>query len=410
MDLSSRLKAHLESVFSMPFDVESTHKDGEIRYTCYPSNEDAMFFNVSIYIHNHIRLIIDITPQKHGRNILNEMALATNEKKCNFFNYIDYLKEKKIRFSFKVNGEELTTLSEWPSVWRDMSCKITKLPIPDIDQDDAEFIILSEWTQDSFELLFTLLTIGDIIENEAAVQKEGTQTEIRSIRYERNPINRKICLQKKGYVCAVCGMNFYDMYGKIGKEYIEVHHTTPVSEMPQDYILDIERDLVPLCSNCHSMAHRCKPPFSVSELKRYMEEQTCGTGLVAEPQSEYGVQEKKDLIIGVVKSEMIRPFLNHEAKLYYFGKHFPSKYNLKEIKYFAPYFNGGIRGYYDVLAIRTARKSEIDGQGDIYENDIRIMLDLGDYHHMSDSPQKVPLANYNHAFLLLKNVFDKKTP
>ena len=73
---------------------------------------------------------------------------------------------------------------------------------------------------------------------------------------------------------------------------------------------------------------------------------------------------------------------------------------MKEIKYLAPYFNGGIRGYYDVLAIRTAKKSEIDGQGDIYENDIRIMLDLGDYHHMLDSPKKVPLANYKMPFLL----------
>ncbi len=404
MDLSSRLKAHLENVFSMSFDVENTDKDGEIRYTCYPSNEDAMYFNVSIYIHNHIRLIIDITPQKHGRYILNEMALASTEKRSNFFNYIDYLKGKKIKFSFKVNGEELNAQSEWPSGWKDLSCKITKLPIPDIDQDDAEYIILSEWAQDCFELLFSLLTISDVGESDVAVQTEGTQTEIRSIRYERNPANRKICLHKKGYICAVCGMNFYDMYGEIGKEYIEVHHTTPVSEMGEGYKLDIGRDLMPLCSNCHSMVHRRKPPYSVSELKRFMEEQTYGTGLVAEPPSEYGIKETNDVIVGVVKAEMIQPFLNHEAKLYYFGKHFPSKYNLKDVKYFAPYFNGGIRGYYDVLAIRTARKSEIDNQGDAYENDIRIMLDLGGYHHISDSPRKVPLANYNHAFLLLKKV------
>lgn len=99
------------------------------------------------------------------------------------------------------------------------------------------------------------------------LQTEGTIQEIKSIRYERNPINRKLCLYKKGYTCAVCGMNFQDVYGDIGKGFIEVHHTTPVSKMGEGYNLDIERDLVPLCSNCHSMTHRRNPPYSVEELK-----------------------------------------------------------------------------------------------------------------------------------------------
>jgi 5-methylcytosine-specific restriction protein A len=54
-------------------------------------------------------------------------------------------------------------------------------------------------------------------------------------------------------------MNFEDVYGEIGHQYIEVHHLYPVCNMGENYQfdpLDEERGLVPLCSNCHSMIHR----------------------------------------------------------------------------------------------------------------------------------------------------------
>lgn len=65
-------------------------------------------------------------------------------------------------------------------------------------------------------------------------------------------------------------MNFYNVYGEIGYHFIEVHHTTPVSMMGPDYHLDVDRDLVPLCPNCHAMVHKRNPPFTVEELKKLM--------------------------------------------------------------------------------------------------------------------------------------------
>ena len=79
---------------------------------------------------------------------------------------------------------------------------------------------------------------------------------------------------------------------------------------------------------------------------------------------------------------------------------------IKQIRYFSPYYEGGIRGYYDVKAIRTARKSEIDeAPDDADSKDIRIVLDLGQYHKMSETPQKVHLAYYSYAFLSLADAF-----
>ena len=37
--------------------------------------------------------------------------------------------------------------------------------------------------------------------------------------------------------------------------------------MGDNYKIDIDRDLVPVCSNCHSMIHRKNPPLSIEELK-----------------------------------------------------------------------------------------------------------------------------------------------
>ena len=266
-ELCLKLKQDLENYFSMPFEIQPVFKDGEVHYVCSPYNEDQMYFSVEVYIHNKIRLVIEIYPQKHGGYILNEMAHAPEEKQSTFFSYKQMLVDKGLKSCYSVNKSDLLE-NKWPITWRTFDFKMTKIPIPD-NVNECESILV-ELVRYSFELIFSLLTITDISEEEflqKAVQTEGTIQEIKSIRYERIPINRKLCLYKKGYTCAVCGMNFQDVYGDIGKGFIEVHHTTPVSKMGEGYNLDIERDLVPLCSNCHSMTHRRNPPYSVEELK-----------------------------------------------------------------------------------------------------------------------------------------------
>ena len=59
-------------------------------------------------------------------------------------------------------------------------------------------------------------------------------------------------------------------YGSIAAGMIEAHHVTPVSELGPDYVIDPLDDLVPLCPNCHAVAHRRNPPLSVSEVKAFL--------------------------------------------------------------------------------------------------------------------------------------------
>jgi 5-methylcytosine-specific restriction endonuclease McrA len=83
---------------------------------------------------------------------------------------------------------------------------------------------------------------------------EGKKYETSVTTYERSQGNRKDCIAHYGYVCQVCGLNFEQTYGDIGKDFIEVHHLYPVSQGERK-VNPIE-DLIPLCSNCHSMIHR----------------------------------------------------------------------------------------------------------------------------------------------------------
>jgi 5-methylcytosine-specific restriction protein A len=74
-------------------------------------------------------------------------------------------------------------------------------------------------------------------------------------RYERDPEARRACIAHRGINCAACGFSFEAAYGEIGADFIHVHHTVPASQLGNNYQLDPLTDLVPLCANCHAMAH-----------------------------------------------------------------------------------------------------------------------------------------------------------
>ncbi|MCZ9880382.1 HNH endonuclease [Arthrobacter sp. B2a2-09] len=100
---------------------------------------------------------------------------------------------------------------------------------------------------------------------------EEAVSRIETNRYERNPDARRICLAFHGTSCAVCTFSFEVSYGDMGKDFIHVHHVVPVSQLGSGYRLDPIADLVPLCANCHAMAHRgAGTPRTVAELRRAM--------------------------------------------------------------------------------------------------------------------------------------------
>lgn len=91
--------------------------------------------------------------------------------------------------------------------------------------------------------------------NESEGERKHITKEMDVIR--RNPQLRQQCIDRYGYQCQCCGMNFVEMYGEaLGANFIEVHHLKPISTFETEGIpKDFVENLVPLCSNCHSMIH-----------------------------------------------------------------------------------------------------------------------------------------------------------
>ena len=71
--------------------------------------------------------------------------------------------------------------------------------------------------------------------------------------------------------CEVCKFDFEESYGVVGKDFIEAHHTIPVSDMTEGDSTKVE-DIAILCSNCHRMVHKRRPWLSMKELNQIIKE------------------------------------------------------------------------------------------------------------------------------------------
>jgi 5-methylcytosine-specific restriction protein A len=90
-------------------------------------------------------------------------------------------------------------------------------------------------------------------------------------RFEQDPDARRMCLAFHGTSCAVCGFSFEVSYGLAGSDAVDVHHVVPPALLGPGYQLDPIADLIPLCPNCHAMAHHgVRSPRSVSELRNIL--------------------------------------------------------------------------------------------------------------------------------------------
>ena len=97
---------------------------------------------------------------------------------------------------------------------------------------------------------------------------EGLKKQVSVNKYERSSIARSKCIETHGFVCKICSFNFERIYGELGKEFIHVHHITPIHTIGINYKIDYAKDLIPVCPNCHAMLHRKINGkfYSVSEL------------------------------------------------------------------------------------------------------------------------------------------------
>jgi 5-methylcytosine-specific restriction protein A len=135
--------------------------------------------------------------------------------------------------------------------------------------------------------LFSLIQTGSSSsfttrsKNEVQLYAEGKTRIVTYKTYDRSPAARQACLEHYKYDCYVCGFNFSEAYGELGKQYIEVHHLKEISGIAEEYEIDPIKDLRPVCANCHRMLHKRRPVLSIEELKYHITSKDIGRSKAA---------------------------------------------------------------------------------------------------------------------------------
>jgi len=132
---------------------------------------------------------------------------------------------------------------------------------------------LSKLAAHIFQFITPSETISETIPPLDADEEEGNEGQLLSRVHRYRERDRSLVQKKKQKFlslnpkirCEACGFDFEKTYGYRGADFIECHHTKPVSELEADGKTKIS-DLVLLCSNCHRIVHRKKPWLSFEEL------------------------------------------------------------------------------------------------------------------------------------------------
>jgi len=133
-----------------------------------------------------------------------------------------------------------------------------------------EYMEYKNISQNSLQL--EQITHGEINED-FIPDEEGRKLIKQHITYERSLKNRIKAIKIHGTSCKVCGFDFNKIYGKeLADSYIEIHHINSLAQ--NEGIVNPNNDLIPLCSNCHSMIHKNrKNPLKPEELKELIKYQ-----------------------------------------------------------------------------------------------------------------------------------------
>lgn len=127
----------------------------------------------------------------------------------------------------------------------------------------------------------------DFIENEDVSGEFPEGKIIERIHKSRERNSKVVEIAKQNFknkhgrlFCQVCNFDFEEKYGILGIDFIEAHHTIPLSKMKTDHKTKPE-DIAILCSNCHKMVHKKRPWLEMESLNNIIKDPTKWPGKIA---------------------------------------------------------------------------------------------------------------------------------
>jgi 5-methylcytosine-specific restriction protein A len=87
----------------------------------------------------------------------------------------------------------------------------------------------------------------------------------------RNGAIARRAKELRGYGCEVCGRNYAEEFGAMGRRAVDVHHLTPFHLLgPETRSLNPLTDFAIVCATCHRMLHSQNPPSLPTDLAAAM--------------------------------------------------------------------------------------------------------------------------------------------
>lgn len=223
------------------------------------------------------RLRMDFTPGTFAKELVADMGRADETGQVTFGAILQDCSNRGAQVDIEINGhpENIDESGIWTTRWNRLGLTISKGQL-DLGADDGEpdFDIVCQWMGRFAAAIVAILPLNEgnqTSELDVAGYPEGTLLRIATNRYERDRRNRAAAIAIHGSLCSACGVDFGKLYGPVAAGYIEVHHVTPLSELGPGYVVDPQHDLIPLCPNCHRVAHRRDPPFTIDEILSFLE-------------------------------------------------------------------------------------------------------------------------------------------
>lgn len=220
-------------------------------------------------------VVVVFEPDRFAGDLLSSMGAADSIGRSAFLAILRECESQGASIEFRVNDEHcgISKVSDWTDDWNRVSISLRKLLEPEDGEDRPDFAAVMTWTGKFTAAILALLPVQDEGHEQfpgASGFEEGAESIQRITRYERDRRNRAAAIAIWGTNCQACGFDFGARYGPDAAGFIEIHHLTPISTLERSMVVDPARDLVPLCSNCHAVAHRRTPPFSVKELQQML--------------------------------------------------------------------------------------------------------------------------------------------
>ena len=222
------------------------------------------------------RLRISLEPHRFAAVLISAMGEVGDVRRIVYRSVLKRSVELGARVRFAVNGRVVDIDNEnvWKEPWRRLELEMSRgISVLDRFTSKEEVDHVRSWSR---RFAAAVLAIAPLEERDDAAAEgvegvEGTKTAVRGVRYERDRRNRAAAIAIHGLACLACGLTFGERYGAVAEGFIEIHHVVPLGILKGPRVVDPATDLVPLCSNCHSVAHRRNPPFSVEEIRALLQ-------------------------------------------------------------------------------------------------------------------------------------------